>query len=87
MRTANFAIVEDSQDRVVLKDLGPWDKHPTITNDAEGVVERLAPMLKGRRLFYYDSEGELDELAVDAHLGTFAGFRPGPRYTNNRKGD
>jgi hypothetical protein len=36
------------------------------------VVEDLASMLNGRRLFYYDSEGELTELLVKD--GKFAGF-------------
>ena len=76
---ANYSIVEDVPERVVIKDLGPWDQCMTITNDAEGVVERVAPMLNGRPLFYYDSEGELSQLLVDQDLGRFLGFAPGPR--------
>lgn len=79
MRSANWAVVEDTPQRLVLKDLGPWDKFPTITNDAEEVVRRLAPRLKGRRLFYYDSEGQCDELLVDHDFGQFVGFAPGGR--------
>lgn len=73
---------------VVIRDVGLWDRQLTITNDAEGVVERLAKAHKigrGTRLFYYDSEGELDELKVEwvereTEYGTvydarFAGFR------------
>lgn len=47
----------------------------TITNGAEGVVEELAPMLAGRRLFYVDTEGRVDELLVKD--GRFAGFKAG----------
>ena len=78
MRSANYAVVEDSN-RVVLKDLGPWDRHPTITNDAEGVVEREFQRLKGRKLFYIDSEGQMDELVYDVDFGKFIGFKPGPK--------
>lgn len=73
---ANYAVVEDSADFLVIRDVGPWDEHLTITNDAEGVVARVAPELKGRRLLYYDSQDDLDELLV--RDGRFAGFRPGP---------
>lgn len=78
-RSANFSIIEDTPQRIVLKDIGPWDRHLTITNDAEEVVRRVANRLKGRRLFYYDSEGEMDELLVDQDFGQFVGFAPGPK--------
>ena len=71
-RNANFEIVSQADDRLVLCDLGPWSSHLTITNDAEHVVEAMGPTLRGRRLFYYDSEGELTELLVKD--GKFAGF-------------
>jgi hypothetical protein len=76
MRHANYSIVEDTDKHIVLRDLGPWDQYPTITNDAEAVVEDLAQELGGRRLFYIDSEGQKDELLVSA-TGQFAGFKPG----------
>lgn len=67
----------EGPDRLVIRDLGPWDRHPTVTNDAESVVRELEPILSGRRLFYYDSTGQLDELVIrDGH---FAGFKAGPR--------
>lgn len=81
MRSANWSVVEDKSDRVVLQDVGPWDKYPTITNDAEEVVRQIAPGLRGRRLFYYDSEGRLDELVVKD--GVFSGFRPGGKNKIN----
>lgn len=80
---AKWVIVEDDFQRespLVIKDVGPWDSHPTITNDAEAVVEELAAkghLPDGRRLFYIDSEGAEDEL-VHEH-GRFVGFAPGPR--------
>lgn len=80
MREAQYEIMEDNYLRdipLVIKDIGPWNKHLTITNDAEGVVQRLAQqghLPAGRRLFYYDSEGELSEILV--RDGFFAGFAP-----------
>lgn len=75
MRRANYEVVTDNADMLIIRDLGPWDQHPTVTNDAEQVVEELAAQLGKRRLFYIDSEGQIDELAVKD--GRFAGFAPG----------
>ena len=72
MRMPNYEIVEETEEWMLLRDLGPWDQFPTITNAAEEVVERLDPALHGRRLYYYDSEGERTELRVEN--GRFAGF-------------
>ena len=73
IRTPNYEIVRESDDVVLIRDLGPWDKYPTITNGAEEVVAELAPILRGRRLEYYDSEGHRDEIVVAE--GRFVGFR------------
>jgi hypothetical protein len=73
-RHANFSIVLDSAGRLVIRDDGPWDKHYTVTNDAEWVVEQVAARLNDRALFYFDSEGDLDRLLVKD--GKFAGFAP-----------
>lgn len=75
---AVFEIVhsESTDGALVIRDLGPWDVHRTITNDAERVVEELAEYLPdGRRLFYYDSQNQRDEIIV-SH-GRFVGFMPG----------
>lgn len=72
-KPANFRIVLDTPTHLVIYDAGPWDVHFTVTNDAENVVRKLVPLLDGRRLFYFDSEMELDELVVKD--GRFAGFR------------
>lgn len=71
---ANFSIIEQTDKLVLIRDNGPWDQHPTITNAAEDVVDTLASMLGGRRLEYIDSEGDRCELAVKD--GKFAGFYP-----------
>jgi hypothetical protein len=74
-RDANFTIEKVTDGYIAIRDLGPWDRHMSVTNDAEGVVERLASRLGNRRLFYYDSGGRLDELVV--RDGRFVGFAPG----------
>ncbi len=77
-RTANYKVIVVGPDRVVIRDIGPWDKYLTVTNDAENVVRELAAnnlLQEGRRLFYYDSEGTLDEILVKD--GCFVGFAPG----------
>ncbi len=75
---ARFVIVaqDSTPERLVIRDVGPWSEHPTVTNDAEAVVRELVEggMLgAGRELLYYDSEGTLDQLLVKH--GQFAGFQ------------
>lgn len=73
---ANYSIMQDIYDEaLVIKDIGPWEQHPTITNDAENVVADLhceGRLPLGRRLFYYDSEGGFSEILVQD--GKFSGF-------------
>jgi len=73
MKHPNYEIIEQTDEYVLIRDIGPWDIFPTVTNGAEEVVGELAQMLNGRRLEYYDSEGERTELLVSG--GAFAGFR------------
>ena len=72
---ARFLVEQDKPDRLVIRDIG-HETHRSVTNDAENVVATLAGKLGNRRLFYYDSMGEMDELLVKN--GQFAGFAPGP---------
>jgi hypothetical protein len=77
MERAQYIIVSNVQDKpLVIQDIGPWDSFPTVTNAAETVVAELVAskhLTEGRRLLYYDSEGELDEIVVQN--GRFAGFK------------
>ena len=75
MGNASWEVVRSTNQYVLLRDVGPWDKYMTITNAAEQVVAALAKWLGSRRLLYYDSEGELTELLVKD--GCFTGFAPG----------
>lgn len=74
MRKPNYSIVKDVPgEPLVIRDDGPWELYPTITNNAEDVITDLwnnGFLKDGRRVFYYDSEGDLDELRHE-----------GPRFT------
>lgn len=82
-RSARWVVVEDSftgDEPLIIKDVGPWDKHLSITNDVEGVVKRLleaGTLSPGQRLLYYDSDDQLDEIVI--LNGEFHTFEPGPR--------
>lgn len=61
---------------VLIRDTGG---QLSVTNDAETVVAMLlaaGDLHPGQRLFYFDSEGRLDELVHDG--SKFTGFKPGP---------
>lgn len=65
MKSASYTVEEDTPARLVIRDVGPWTRHATVTNDAENVVAsliRLGILKVDQRLFYYDSEGVLGEL-------------------------
>lgn len=76
-KPARWLCVAETSEYVAIKDIGPWNVHFTVTNDAENVVAEIAPRLNGRRLLYIDSEGEPGELKVER--GAFAGFGPWPK--------
>lgn len=65
---------------VVLKDEGPWDQYPTITNDVEAVLERVLErrtiVRRTARIFYIDSEDEYAEIIHEE--GKFIRFAPFP---------
>lgn len=73
MRQSDFRIVADLQDILAIEDLDAGNL--SVTNDAEGVIARLAASggLGERRLIYRDTDGVWDELQHDAK-GRFAGF-------------
>ncbi|MDP2730292.1 MAG: hypothetical protein Q8O55_07410 [Dehalococcoidales bacterium] len=77
---ANFRIEKDTPKYILLKDLGPWGRFRTITNAADDVVSMVNSItpIRGRKLYYYDSDNELTELKVNNEQ-RFAGFGPGPR--------
>lgn len=75
---SQYRVEEQSDVKIVIRDVGK--NCMSVTNDAESVVRDLQRngMLDSRQLFYYDSEGQLDEIKHDG-AGNFKGFAPGPR--------
>ncbi len=74
---ANFQVLfhETNAEQVTISDIGPHTLHKTVTNDAEYVVAKLKELgfiKAGRRLFYYDSDGEKSELLHDGER--FVGY-------------
>lgn len=76
-RKPKYDIVEETDEYVLIRDVGPWDEHLSVTFGAEYVVEELATRLAGRRLEYYDVGGERDQLLVKD--GKFDGFAECPK--------
>lgn len=75
---SNYIVISSDPEKVVLRDLGPWNTYMTITNDAENVVQHLYEMgavREGTRIYYYDSDNELTELRHED--GAFIGFGRG----------
>lgn len=68
----NYKTVEVTADKILIRDIGPWDKHKTVTNAPEVVVKSLAAWVKTRRLEVIDSDGLLWELKT--RQGKFAGW-------------
>lgn len=69
---AVWSLVASNAAVVVIRD---DDGDKSITNDVRNVVAQLAPALRGRRLFYIDTAGRVDEIVV--RDGAFAYFAPG----------
>lgn len=73
----NFVIEANYLTYLLVKDVGPWDKYKSITNDVENLVEFLYErgMLHSNKVFeYIDSEGEKCRIQ---HLdGKFVSFSP-----------
>lgn len=78
MARATYSVLRVTDEVVTLEDL---DGRVSVTNDAEAVVEEVlkahgAHTAAGelRRIHYYDTMGNLDELVHDGHH--FTGFAP-----------
>lgn len=60
--------VEGYDDKVViLRDVGyDYSQMLTVTNDAERVCRQVSAAFPGRRIFYFDSDGDFAEMQYDA---------------------
>jgi len=71
MARARYDVVSITPEIVTVQDEnGPV----SVTNDAETVVREVAEQYPGKRIWYFDSDGNLDELLHDN--GVFKGFAP-----------
>jgi len=70
LRRSSYIIERETADFLLLQDLDRGGK--SLTNDMEIVVREVGGGLYGRRLFYRDSEGNVDEVIIKD--GVFAGF-------------
>tara|TARA_R110002126_G_C10490983_1_gene504920 strand:+ start:151622 stop:151900 length:279 start_codon:yes stop_codon:yes gene_type:complete len=76
MRKATYTVVQEHPS-VIIRDDGPWDYKPTVTNDIESVVKELVkegvlPFNARQQFFYYDSTCVLTGVCIDD--GEFNGF-------------
>lgn len=78
--TPSFKIKIIKKEYIYIEDLdNGW---VTVTNDPEGVLFNLRGIIKGRKLFYKDTDGNIDEILQDDQ-GYFAGFKIGARNNLN----
>jgi len=54
---SNYRIIYEDEYKIILKDLGPHDIYPTITNDAENVIQDLEHEQKLKLIYYMGSDG------------------------------
>ena len=73
MTPCEFTILKVDDKKVVLQDAGGM----TITNAAEHVVQAILVEFPELQIFYYDTEGQYDQLCYDDE-GVFTHFKPGP---------
>ena len=73
-KPAQYIVLSADADEIHIFDVGPWDIHLTVTNDAENVVKQIVKNLgmEGQKLIYIDSNGEKGELLHSE--GKFVGF-------------
>lgn len=68
---ASYIVIRIDSESVTLKDL---DRGKSVTNDAERVVEEVLALYGPKRIFYYDTLGNHDELCHDR--ARFTHFAP-----------
>jgi len=78
-RHANWKFIGATGEEVKLQDIGPWDKHLSITNDPEWVTAQCIKMGLGiRKLLYLDTGNEWTELLHNGKKFTGFGHDPDP---------
>lgn len=92
MKGANYVIINDVDDVLTIRDLGPWDRYMTVTNAAELVVSELQGrnvLTPTKKIVCFDSDNEPGLLLHDGK-GNFLGFASIPQEVTTQlklKGD
>lgn len=68
---ASYSVVGQTPEVVTIRD---ENGRVSVTNDAEAVVEDVLLYYGNKRIHYYDSDGNLDQLCHDGQQ--FTGFAP-----------
>ena len=82
-----YEIVVNKPHIIIVRDLGPHDQFPTITNAVERLIYDLrnhgylGDSSKEKRLGYYDSSDWLDEIIYNSN--GFVSFRVGATNTQD----
>ncbi len=73
MKRSNYIIHSETDNQILITDIGPWDVYLTVTNNAENVVNDLTDIQKQKQVFYNDSEGTISQLMIED--GKFIGYK------------
>ena len=78
MKKSNYHLYNTGKGEILITDIGPWDKHPTVTNDIENVLYEIRGLLVDNpKLNYIDSEGiicKINYLYIDKDNVKFISF-------------
>lgn len=73
LNRSDYMLWRETVGYVIIKDSNKGDM--SVTHDADNIVAELSVFLKGRKLYYYDTDNNLDEIVI--RNGKFAGFKTG----------
>jgi hypothetical protein len=81
--SSTFVIVEETDEHIIIRDLcgqPGYESWMSVTNGAENVVRHLIKEhhCAGKRIYYYDTDGRLDQLKHNGRAFTDFGDGPGP---------
>jgi len=77
-RNAQFVILGHNPEYILIKDIGDSAQVLTVTNDAERVYQELQHIFgmfygsDNYRVFYEDSQGEIDEILMENNVAYFS---------------
>lgn len=75
---AVYNVLYYDDDIIVLQDVGDHTRSLTVTNDAERVAHKVGAAFPNKRIFYFDSAGELGEIRYNIRTNTATFVPPSP---------